>query len=222
MPPAKTTTSKPVKSLAKTASAQAQAKRQRDARRAEALIALVERRKQRITEDFYDIGEALREILRKTLYAALGYATFEELLRARKLMSLAQAKKLIRLVDGIPRQEALALGQEKAYALVAYTAATPEADVPAELVRASAAIAGKPIQKASKREIQEATAKLRSKAPPKTAAAKARQRKEQAVEKGLRALLRSIGVHRADIAVGLQSVVVTFSRKSLDSLLRTG
>jgi hypothetical protein len=43
-------------------------------RRGHALLALIERRKDRITEDFYDIGEALRELLNNKLYVALGYA----------------------------------------------------------------------------------------------------------------------------------------------------
>jgi hypothetical protein len=39
---------------------------------------LIARRKQTITEAFYDIGEALREISRKKLYGALGFASFEK------------------------------------------------------------------------------------------------------------------------------------------------
>src|SRR5262245_5423900 len=127
--------------------ARGKAKLERLERRANALLALIERRKQRITEDFYDIGEALRELLRKELYRPLGHASFDALLVARKVMSPAQAYKLVALVDRIPRDEALALGQEKAYALVSYTAATPEADVPAELVRADAHIRRKPLSK---------------------------------------------------------------------------
>ncbi len=43
--------------------------------RAEALLRLIERRKQRITEDFYDIGEARRELYRKALFRSLDCAT---------------------------------------------------------------------------------------------------------------------------------------------------
>src|SRR5690349_6943036 len=56
---------------------------------------------------------------------SLGYATFDELLTARKVMGRTQAYKRINLVERVPRDEALALGEEKAYALLAYTAATP-------------------------------------------------------------------------------------------------
>jgi hypothetical protein len=52
-------------------------------RRGQSLLALIERRKDRITEDFYDIGEALRELLNNKLYAALGFDTFEQLLDAQ-------------------------------------------------------------------------------------------------------------------------------------------
>ena len=46
-------------------------------RRAEDLLLLIDRRKEQILDDFYDIGMALREILEKKLFEALGYASFD-------------------------------------------------------------------------------------------------------------------------------------------------
>ena len=57
------------------------AKRAADARRSrrlEGLVGLIQRRKARIVEDFYDIGEALRTILRERLFE-LRHDTFEAL-----------------------------------------------------------------------------------------------------------------------------------------------
>ena len=113
-------------------------------KRGTALLALIDRRKTRISLDFYDIGEALKELLDNMLYSAMGFDSFEQMLDARKVMGATQAFKLIRLVEGIPRDQALRLGQEKAYALVTYTAATPEQDVPAALVRRNAKARAEP------------------------------------------------------------------------------
>jgi hypothetical protein len=90
---------------------------------AESLIALVLRRKQRITEDFFDIGKALRELFRHKLYLTLGYDPFEAMLESRRLLGATQGRKLIALVDAYTR--ALALGLEKTFAVIAYAAATP-------------------------------------------------------------------------------------------------
>ncbi len=188
-------------------------------RRAMALLALIERRKTRITEDFYDIGEALRELLANKLYASIGFDSFEAMLDARKLMSATQAFKLVRLVESIPRDEALRLGQEKAYALVTYTAATPEDDVPASLVRANAKIAGKPISQVSKRELEAATKAVRAATKkPLTAAAKAKQKADRALEKKLRAALKNAGINKSTMQIKKDAVVVTIARSAVEKL----
>ena len=166
---------------------QAEAKR----RRAQALLALVQRRKQRITDDFYDIGEALRELLRKELYKALGFASVDELVQTHEVMSGEQARKLIMLVEHMPRVEDLRLGQDKAYALVAYTLATPEADVPAERVRTDAKLGDKPVSKSSVRDRKVAAAEVRKKVA------------EEAAERGAASTLASgkgAGRHGASCA----------------------
>ena len=195
---------------------QAEAKR----RRAQALLALVQRRKQRITEDFYDIGEALRELLRKELYKALGFASFDELVVTHELMSGEQARKLIMLVEHMPREEALQLGQEKAYALVAYTLATPEADVPAELVRTDAKLGDKPVSKASVRDLKVAAAEVRKKQPkkPPSEAQRARLRREKELVATARSVLKRAGVSRAEVVVKKDKVIITLAASTLERI----
>src|SRR4051812_3414055 len=66
-------------------------------KRAEALLAEITRRLLSIAEDFYDIGQALLELKKKSLFVALGYKSFAEMLGARGVMSITQANKLIRV-----------------------------------------------------------------------------------------------------------------------------
>lgn len=182
--------------------------------RGEELLALIERRKGRIVEDFYDIGEALREIQRKELFRPLGYRTFDELLTARDVMSPFQARKLIAVVERVPRAQALALGQEKAYALVAYAAATPEPDTPTGLLESGAKVGGKAIAEASTRDLlraaSEVRAKVRAKAP-KTPEQRATARALQEAVRKLRAHLRALGVGRPAIAESGGALRVTLT-----------
>ncbi len=135
--------------------------------RAEELLEEIGRRKQRIAEEFYDIGEALRDLQKKKLHAALGYASFAALLEARQVMSLSQAHKLIRIVTTLPRAKALAVGSEKASILSGYAEATPEPDTPEWLLDEGKLPDGKPIAEASTRELAEAAKKARSKSAKK-------------------------------------------------------
>lgn len=207
----KTSTKKKVSALVARANAEKAAALGRKKGRAEALLALITRRKQRMVEDFYDIGEALRELLDQKLYAALGHASFEAMLAAHDVMGLTQAKKLIALVANVPRDQALALGQEKAYELVAYTAATPEADTPAALLAADAAIGGKPLSRASLRELQAATKAVRAKqaaAKPKSKAERDAARVARDARAKVSALLKKAGVARPAIEVTKSAIVV--------------
>ncbi|MBK6531586.1 MAG: hypothetical protein IPF99_18850 [Deltaproteobacteria bacterium] len=92
------------------------------------LEGLIRRRLATVVESFYDVGVALREILEKKLYAVKGHASLADYLTATKLVSLTQAEKLIAIVRRVPREEAMAAGQERAYALIALADATPEPD----------------------------------------------------------------------------------------------
>lgn len=125
-----------------------------------ALVALIERRKARIVEDFYDIGEALRTILREELFVARA-RSFRAFCEAELSMDPATAFKLVAVVEGVPREQALALGQEKSYALVTYAAATAEADTPAGLLQANAKVGKRSVREASANEIKGAAAAVR-------------------------------------------------------------
>lgn len=84
-----------------------------DKRRAEELLSVIGRRKQQISEAFYEIGLALRELQKRKLHVALGFSSFAAMLQARDVMSAAQAFKLIKLVASVPREQALAMGQRE-------------------------------------------------------------------------------------------------------------
>lgn len=147
------------------------------ARRAEELLDLIARRKTRILEDFYDLGAALRELLDKKLYAALGYASFDELLVKRNVLGRTQAYKLIAVVRELPRARAIEVGQERAYALVTVAAATPEPDTAASILMTGVEVRGKrkDVTKLSKRDLEEVAKEVRphKKSPAEKAAATA-------------------------------------------------
>ena len=197
----------------------------RNTKRLAELVALIRRRMGAVVEGFYDIGEALREILEKKLYGVAGHAGLEALLEAEKLMSYRQATKLIALVRKVPRAQALSLGQEKAYALVSYTEATPEADSPEALMATDVKVGAKPVSKSSVREIEAATRAVRltekAKRPP-TEAERARAKAETALVKTLRGALRGAGIGRAEITVRGDRVRVELTRAQVERLGRDG
>lgn len=158
-------------------------------RRAEALLADIARRKKTFEESFYEIGLALLEILEKKLYLALGHASFKEMLAARGVLGLTQAKQLLRIVETMSRDKAQQVGVEKAYALVRYTAATPEDDTPEGLLSSGALVGTKPASEATLREILRATRDVRKKTAPK----KPRSPEEKAADDARRALSAWLG-----------------------------
>jgi hypothetical protein len=163
------------------------AKRVSDEKRAqklEALVRLIQRRKARIVEDFYDIGEALRTILRERLFA-LRHATFEAFVVEELGLTRSTAFRLVAVVDALPRDKALELGQERS---------TTEADTPLELADA-------PIARTSANEIKRAAAGLRAR---KTRAS---------APKATRDLLAEVA--EALRALGLRSPVATLRGKTL-------
>jgi hypothetical protein len=148
------------------------------ARRAEELIDLITRRASTISEAFYDIGVALGEILKKKLYGALGYKSFDALLAHRKLMSRTQATKLIEVSHAMSRDAAIKLGLAKAYAAARLVAATPEPDTVTGLL-AKGVRTGKhghgrkTLEHMSVREVEDAAQKVRRKKEGKGAEQKA-------------------------------------------------
>lgn len=166
--------------------------------RAESLLAEIGRRKDRIAEDFYEIGLALRELSRKKLFGALGYSSFEGLLTSRNVMGATTVRRLIQLVSSMSRDEALAYGQEKAAALLDYAKATPEVDTPKTLVESGRLPGGKAIAKASVRELKTAAKQVRvEKDTGRRASPQAKAAAGEA--KALHAWLRARGAGKAKV-----------------------
>jgi len=181
------------------------------------LSALIRRRLATVVESFYDIGVALTEIAKAKLYAAGGHASLEAYLDAEKLLSVSQARKLIDIVKNIPREQALAVGQERAYALIALSRATPEPDRAVDLI-AQGEVDGQPAAKAPVRAITAAARAQREKAP-KSPAAKARRKTEVALERGLRALLRAAGLSVTAVRISKDAVRVELPRAKVEKAL---
>jgi hypothetical protein len=123
----------------------------------------------------------------------------------------------------LPREQAIALGSEKAYALVAYAAATPAPDVPKDLVAKDARVGGRPLSKASRRDIEAATREVRARErakKPKTDADKARARLERTALAELRRRLARVKLPATVITVRRDTVVAEFSLKALTRAAR--
>ena len=166
------------------------------AKRAEDLLALIARRKSRILDDFYDIGEALVELKKKKLFAALGFPSFEAMLDTRDVLGHTQAYKLIAVVTQLPRARAMELGQERAYALAALAAATPEHETAGELIETGLRVRGKTenVTKMSRRDLERAAREVRPRAK-KDEARRAADAEARACEKKLRKKHIDAAVH---------------------------
>ena len=114
-------------------------------KRAIFLLALVAKRKDDATRAFYDIGVALRELLRKKLYAPLGHPNFGAMLKAHGVMSKAFAFRLVGVVEAFTREQAIELGQKKAMSLVRLARATAADDTPSGLAKGNVIVDGKPV-----------------------------------------------------------------------------
>ena len=121
--------------LAARATAAVSAKTSRLRREAHALLALISRRKREITEAFYDIGEALTKLKERDTISALGRRSFAEVCEKDAGISVSVAERLVEIVRSLTREQALAMGQKKAMAMVTLAAATPEDDTAAGLYR---------------------------------------------------------------------------------------
>lgn len=189
-------------------------------KRLKALEALIRRRLVTVVESFYDVGEALAEVLRRKLYAAAEHASLEAWLKATKLLSVTQAMKLLAIVKHVPREQALAAGQERAYALIALASATPEPDTAAELIERGT-VDGQPAAQAPVRAIV-AAAKAQREKGAQTPAAKKKAKADGAIEKGVRAILRAGGVSATGVRVGRDEVRVVLSRAQVEKALAKG
>ncbi len=168
-------------------------------KRGQLLLDLIERRAARMTEDFYEVGKALKELLEKKLYVALGFASFEAMLDAQGVIGATQARKLIQVVSRMPLATALQLGLEKAFALTKYTDVTPELDTPERLVEEAGTIGDKPVTLMSRRAIDEETKKLRQKAAAKKGKVDPAQREAESLAKRGSSWLRARGAKKSKV-----------------------
>lgn len=148
--------------------------RERNAARAtrgEELVGKAQGLLARIERTFWEVGRVLVTIRDEALHRALGYDNLEVLAAERLGLSKTVAWKLLSVAETLPRDEAVKLGQEKAYALIAYARAAPDQD-PTVLIQEDAAIAGKPLSEATVRDLEAATAAARPKRPLTLAAAR--------------------------------------------------
>lgn len=190
------------------------AAQERNAARLADLTAEIRRRMTAVVESFYDIGEALREVLDRKLYGAAGHASLAAWLHDEGIVSERQATKLIAIARKVPRAHALALGPERSYALVAYAEAAAN-DTVAALLEGGATVAGKPVAEASVREIEAAAREARATRRglrPKTEAERARAVEDAAITRALRSALRELGVGGATVRVTQAQVRVTLPR----------
>lgn len=125
------------------------------------LLALIARRIQRIEEDFFDVGTALRELKEKKLFVALGFRTFDAMLAKRVPMGRSQAYRLIAIATKVTREDAVALGEEKAYSIARLVAVTPEADTVASVLGSGVRV-GKSKRSARRMSTREIDAAKRS------------------------------------------------------------
>lgn len=99
----------------------------------EADVALIQRRREQISDAFYEIGEALQRLSRNGVAKALGYESFETLCDERLGLSLTTASRLVSIVERVKREDAVRWGQEKTAALIEIANATPTGDTPGML-----------------------------------------------------------------------------------------
>lgn len=186
--------------------------------RGEALVAEAVGLKARIARDFWELGRRLMAMRDEGIHTALGYDRLDALFADRIGIAPTMAFKLIVVAEQLPRVEAVKLGQEKAYALVALARATPGVDSAAELAASDVEVAGKPLSQASLRELQAAVAAARPKRP-RTLAERGRANAERRLIKGLHERLDALGLPRREIACEGDAVILRLTRRQVQRLI---
>lgn len=139
----------------------------------------------------------------------LGFATFDALLAGRALLGRSQAYKLIAIVERVSREDALSLGEEKAYAIARLVAATPADDTVTSVLDQGVAVGKKrrAVAKMSRREIDATRRAVSRKGHTEPAENEARS-----VARSAQATLRKKGVRataRAEKRAGKWYAVLT-------------
>ncbi|MBI2892683.1 MAG: hypothetical protein HYY06_03965 [Deltaproteobacteria bacterium] len=125
-----------------------------------ALLGQIHGLEDRIGLDFYRVGQRLRLLHDPSVYQALGFRSFGQLLESHEVMSRYWATQLVRIATEYSAEQARTLGVSKAWAVISYAAATGQK--PSEIVERNAAIDGTPLEAHSVRELQAAAARERA------------------------------------------------------------
>jgi hypothetical protein len=139
---AKKSPRKPPAALAKNALAVAERARKQNVVRARELVALVQEKIRVAAASFYEIGVALNELSQKPLFTALGYRSFEAMVRTELGFSIDKARELMDVAKGLKRTTALSLGATRAAAVIELTKATPADDTPEQVARGEVVVPG--------------------------------------------------------------------------------
>ncbi|MBI5494469.1 MAG: hypothetical protein HY904_05535 [Deltaproteobacteria bacterium] len=189
-----------------------------DRAHAEELLLHVQRNMGLITDAFFEIGTALTELNNNRLYTALGYRSFEQMLERRRLMSQAQANKLIAVATLVPREAAVKLGPEKSYALTRLAQVSKAPGGLAALLE-SGKVRGRSLESVTVRELSDLTRELRGERITRASQARVQARR---AARAAQAALRKAGVEGARVeAVGPrgESIRVSLSARDLERLV---
>ena len=187
--------------------------------RGEELVAQALALQERIAKNFWELGRLLATMRDEGIHGALGFPSLEGLVAARLGLKRSQAWKLMTVAERLPRAEAVALGVEKAYALIAYTEATPEEDRPADVAKSDAKVGGRVLSKATVKDVQAATHAARPKRPP-TLAERREAKADEAMLQRVRQHLGAVGVPKAAVSLSGDQVRVLLSRRQVARMLR--
>ncbi|MBL8787771.1 MAG: hypothetical protein JNJ59_22910 [Deltaproteobacteria bacterium] len=200
--------------------AEGKARQRSEVARVEAMVAEIVGLQASITSAFWEIGRILATLRDGALYRVLGYDRFEDLIEARFSFSRPVASRLMTVAGQLPKPEATKLGQERAYAVIAYARAASSAEEvdPVALVRSDAPIVpGKPLSATPVREI------MAARRPRAASLEKRKGRAEDvALARGVKKRVSQGGLPRPEVEVRKEKVVVTWTRAQWERFLRGG
>ncbi|MFO0747162.1 MAG: hypothetical protein U1F43_16085 [Myxococcota bacterium] len=183
--------------------------------RGEELLAKAVALKERIARDFWELGRLLTTMRDEDVHAALGYERLDDMLDDRLGLARTAAWKLMAIAEQLPRDEAVKLGQEKAYAVVVYAKSTGAPEDAATLAKTDAPIGGKPLSQATVRELVAAAAAARPK-KPSSLVERVRASADRALLKDVRARLADVGVPKDAVTLVGDHVVITLNRRQAE------
>jgi len=195
---------------------QAMTEREQKIARVEAMLTEADALRRRIARDFWELGRVLGGLRAEEAHVVLGFDRFDNLITERLGLAATTAFKLIAVADRLPRTEAVALGQEKAYAILTYADAAPDAVEPVALVRNDALVGDKPLSRSSVRDIVAATAAVRPPRPQSLAA----RRRAQEDRATARALGEQLGLPRGAVSVEGDGFVIRLTRRQVARALK--